>query len=109
MTVDSSSIVYAALILSDDGADISVEKLKSLTEAANVKVEPYWYEFYADFFKTNNVSDLIKNLSVGGGGGAAGPVADSAAGGAAPAAAKEEEKKEEESVALDLGDMFGDF
>jgi large subunit ribosomal protein LP1 len=99
--------VYAALILNDDGVEITADKLNKLIEAAGVKIESYWVDLYADFFKTHDVAEMIKGVSLSG----AAP-----AGGAAPAAAaaeeekpKEEEKEEEAAAPLDLGDMFGDF
>ncbi|EAY19996.1 60S acidic ribosomal protein P1, putative [Trichomonas vaginalis G3] len=96
--------VYAALILNDDGIEITAEKLNTLIKAANVKLNNYWVDLFADYFKNHDVTELVKNGAAGG----AAPAA-AAAGGAAAAeeAPKEEEKKEEEPAApLDLGDMF---
>ncbi|EAY02494.1 60S acidic ribosomal protein P1, putative [Trichomonas vaginalis G3] len=96
--------VYAALILNDDGIEITAEKLNTLIKAANVQLENYWVDLFADYFKNHDVTELVKNGAAGG----AAPAA-AAAGGAAAAeeAPKEEEKKEEEPAApLDLGDMF---
>ena len=93
--------VYAALILQDDGIEITAEKMNKLIEAAGVKIESYWVDLFADFLKTKDVAQLIK-----GGVAAAGP-----AGAAAGAEeAKEEEKKEEEEVVEMAGgfdDLFG--
>ena len=103
---------YAALILADDGVEITVrskhasanietnraqaDKLTSLIKAANVPdVEPIWSSLFAKALEGKDVKDLL--LNVGSGGGAA---AAPAAGGAAPAAGgaaaetKEEEKEE---------------
>merc|ERR1712037_230296 len=38
---------YAALILSDDGVDISGDKIASLLKDANVEVEPFWPGLFA--------------------------------------------------------------
>eukprot|EP00891_Asterochloris_glomerata_P006627 jgi/Astpho2/6627/gw1.00101.179.1_t len=62
--------VYAALILHDDGQDISSDKMTTLIEAAGVKVEPYWPGLFAKLFETANVGDLITNVGAGGGGAA---------------------------------------
>ncbi|EAY16522.1 60S acidic ribosomal protein P1, putative [Trichomonas vaginalis G3] len=96
--------VYAALILNDDGKEINAESLQKILDASGVKIEKFWVDLYADYFKKADVSDLIKNVSLGGA-----PSAAPAAG-AAPAAAadapKEEAKEEEPAAPLDLGDMF---
>merc|ERR1712037_761135 len=92
---------YAALILSDDGVDISGDKIASLLKAANVEVEPFWPGLCAGALKNCNVSELISNISSGVGAGAAGGAAEEA---------KEEEKKPESSSESDddMGfDMFG--
>merc|ERR1712037_509447 len=85
---------YAALILSDDGVDISGDKIASLLKAANVEVEPFWPGLFAGALKNCNVSELISNISSG----------------VAAEEAKEEEKKSESSSESDddMGfDMFG--
>ena len=97
--------VYAALILNDDGIEITADKLNKLIEAAGVKIESYWVDLFADYFKNHDVTEMVKGVNLGGAGGAA-----PAAAGAAAEEAKEEKKEEEEAAApLDLGDMFGDF
>lgn len=100
------SCVYAALILNDDGIEITAEKLNSLLNAANVKVESYWVDLFAEYFKNHDVSELIKGTALGGAPAAAGPAGDAAA---APAEEKKEEKKEEEEVEMAGGfdDLFG--
>ncbi|KAK2466585.1 hypothetical protein APHAL10511_001447 [Amanita phalloides] len=91
---------YAALILADDGIEITSDKIITLTDAAGIDLEPIWATLLAKALEGKNVKELLSN--VGSGGGA--PVATAAASGAGPAAAteapkeeKEEEKKEEES------------
>lgn len=113
---------YAALILSDDGVDISGDKIASLLkvknlhvtilkmcfQAANVDVEPFWPGLFAGALKNCNVSELISNISSGVGAGPA--AAGGAAAGGAAEEAKEEEKKPESSSESDedMGfDMFG--
>ncbi|CBY36537.1 unnamed protein product [Oikopleura dioica] len=99
---------YAALILSDDGVDISGDKIASLLKAANVDFEPFWPGLFAGALKNCNVSELISNISSGVGAGPA--AAGGAAAGGAAEEAKEEEKKPESSSESDgdMGfDMFG--
>ncbi|KAF8632831.1 hypothetical protein AX15_001661 [Amanita polypyramis BW_CC] len=90
---------YAALILADDGIEITSDKITALTDAAGVELEPIWATLLAKALEGKNVKELLSN--VGSGGGA--PVAAAPGAGAAAVAAeapkeeKEEEKKEEES------------
>ncbi|KAK9785519.1 hypothetical protein WJX73_001099 [Symbiochloris irregularis] len=98
MSQSELACVYAALILHDDGNDVTADNLNTVLKAANVTVEPYWPNLFAKLFETRSIGDLISNVGAGGGGGAvAAPVAGG--GGGAPAAAaeeKKEDKKEEE-------------
>ncbi|PMD27177.1 hypothetical protein NA56DRAFT_616468 [Hyaloscypha hepaticicola] len=91
---------YAALILADDGVDITADKLTTLIKAANIEdVEPIWCSLFAKALEGKDVKDLL--LNVGSGGGAA---AAPTAGGAAPAAAAEETKEEEKEEAKEESD-----
>ncbi|OBT86377.1 hypothetical protein VE02_03816 [Pseudogymnoascus sp. 03VT05] len=99
---------YAALILADDGVDITAEKLQTLITAAKVAdIEPIWTSLFAKALEGKDVKDLLLNVGSGGGAPAAG---GAAAGGAAaatedaPAEEKEEEKEESDE---DMG--FGLF
>ncbi|EON62763.1 hypothetical protein W97_01988 [Coniosporium apollinis CBS 100218] len=102
---------YAALILADDGVDITADKLQTLIKAANVQdVEPIWTTLFAKALEGKDVKDLLMNVGSGGGAAAAAPSGGAAAGGAGDAApeAKEEEKEEEkEESDEDMG--FGLF
>ncbi|KAI0051624.1 hypothetical protein FA95DRAFT_1602634 [Auriscalpium vulgare] len=100
---------YAALILADDGIEITADKIVALTSAANVDLEPIWASLLAKALEGKNVKDLLSNVGAGGGAPAAGS-APAAAGGAAPAAeAAVEEKKEEEKEESDDDMGFGLF
>jgi ribosomal protein L12E/L44/L45/RPP1/RPP2 len=49
---------YAALILADDGIEITADKLQTLIKAANVEeVEPIWTSIFAKVRKTDHPSD----------------------------------------------------
>ncbi|RKU49587.1 hypothetical protein DL546_009443 [Coniochaeta pulveracea] len=100
---------YAALILADDGVEITADKISTLIKAANVvDVEPIWASLFAKALEGKDVKDLLSNI--GSGGGAAAPAAGAAAatGGAAAAEEKAEEKPEEKEESDD--DMgFGLF
>ncbi|KAF2430643.1 ribosomal protein 60S [Tothia fuscella] len=101
---------YAALILADDGVDITADKLQTLIKAANITdVEPIWTSLFAKALEGKDVKDLLLNVGSGGGAAAA-PTAGGAAasGGDAPAEEKKEEKEEEKEESDD--DMgFGLF
>ncbi|KAK6076739.1 60s Acidic ribosomal protein [Seiridium cupressi] len=100
---------YAALILADDGVDITADKLQTLIKAAKlVEVEPIWTSLFAKALEGKDVKDLLSNVGSGGGAAAAGPAAGGAAAGGEAEAAKEEEKEEEkEESDEDMG--FGLF
>merc|ERR1712125_91496 len=94
---------YAALMLHDDGLEITSEKLSAVIKASGNTVEPYWPMLFAKALKSANVGDLLTNVA------SAGPAGGPAAAG--PAAAveeKKEEKKEEVVEEVDLGGLFGD-
>ncbi|KAH0835741.1 putative 60S acidic ribosomal protein P1, partial [Lanmaoa asiatica] len=86
---------YAALILADDGIEITADKIIALTTAADVELEPIWASLLAKALEGKDVKDLLSNVGAGGGAPAVG-VAPAAAGGGASAAAAAEEAKEEE-------------
>jgi large subunit ribosomal protein LP1 len=93
---------YAALILADEGLDITADKLQTLTKAAGIEVESIWSQLFAKALEGRDVKDML--LNVGGSGAAAAPTAGGAAaatGGGAAAAEEEEEKKEEEKEESD--------
>ncbi|KAG6336419.1 hypothetical protein ID866_2662 [Astraeus odoratus] len=102
-TTAELAATYAALILADDGVEVTSDKIITLTSAAEVELEPIWASLLAKALEGKNVMDLLLNVGAGGGAPAVGAPA---AGGAAPAAAaaeapKEEEKKEEKEESDD--------
>ncbi|CAJ0539057.1 Ff.00g068610.m01.CDS01 [Fusarium sp. VM40] len=98
---------YAALILADDGVEITADKLQTLIKAAKIEdVEPIWTSIFAKALEGKDVKDLLVN--VGSGGGAA-PAAGAAAAGSAAEEAAPEEAKEEEKEESDEDMGFGLF
>merc|ERR1712078_832471 len=90
---------YAALILADDGIEVTADKLQTLIKAAKIEdVEPIWTNIFAKALEGKDIKELLTN--VGSGGAAAGPAE------AEPAA---EEKKEEEKDESDDDMGFGLF
>ncbi|TFK61765.1 ribosomal protein 60S, partial [Pluteus cervinus] len=101
---------YAALILADDGIEITPEKIVALTDAAGVELEPIWASLLAKALEGRNVKELLSNVGSGGGAPAASSApAAGGGGGAAPAEAAKEEKKEEEKEESDDDMGFGLF
>ncbi|KAL5404383.1 hypothetical protein PMIN06_008948 [Paraphaeosphaeria minitans] len=90
---------YAALILADDGVDITADKLQSLIKAAKIEdVEPIWTSLFAKALEGKDVKDLLLNVGSGGGAAPAATGGAAAASGAAPAEEKAAEKEEEGGV-----------
>ena len=96
---------YAALLLHDDGIEITADKIQAVLTAADVRVDSYWPGLFATFAQSANIDDLLNSV------GSAPAAAPAAAGGAAPAAggaaaAPKEEAKEEsdDDMGLDLFD-----
>merc|ERR1712087_996389 len=100
---------YAALILADDGLEITAEKIQAITSAAKVDVEPIWASLLAKALEGKDVKDLLSNVGGGGAPAAGGAAPAAAAGGDAPAEEKKEEKKEEEKEESDDDMGFGLF
>ena len=104
---DQLACTLAALILNDEGSDVTGDAISKIVKAANITVAPYWPMLLGKALEGRNVADLLK---VSGGGSAPAPAQDQAAGnGAAPA--KDEKPaapvEEEEDVDMDMGDLFG--
>jgi len=95
---------YAALILADDGQEVTADKLAGVIKSAGIEIEPYWVGLFSKFLEKKPVMDLISNVGAGGGAPAA-AAAGAAAGGAAAAAAAAPEEEEEEEAAVDF-DLF---
>ncbi|PAV18336.1 60S acidic ribosomal P1 [Pyrrhoderma noxium] len=98
---------YAALILADDGIEITSDKILALTSAASVEVEPIWASLLAKALEGKDVKELLSNIGSGGGAPAAVAAGGAPAAGGAAEAPKEEEKKEEEKEESDDDMGFG--
>ncbi|PXF49427.1 60S acidic ribosomal protein P1 [Gracilariopsis chorda] len=96
--------VYAALILHDDGIPITEDKIKTLTDAAGIKVEPYWPPMFARLLETVNMDDLISNIGAAPAAAPAGAPAGEAAEETKEEEKEESEEEEEEEMEFDLFD-----
>ncbi|GIQ87458.1 ribosomal protein L12 family [Kipferlia bialata] len=102
--MSGTAVVYAAMILADEGLEITTEKLETILSAAGVKVEAYWPMLFAQYLQDKDLKELVASVgSVG-----AGAAAPAEAGAAAEAAVEEEEEEEEESEEESMGGLFGD-
>ncbi|PMD55573.1 ribosomal protein 60S [Hyaloscypha bicolor E] len=101
---------YAALILADDGVDITADKLQTLIKAAKIEdVEPIWCSLFAKALEGKDVKDLLLNVGSGGGAAAAPTAGGAASGGDAAAEETKEEEKEEAKEESDEDMGFGLF
>jgi len=106
-THDEYACTFAALILSDEGIEITADKIKKVVEASGNKVDSYWPGLFAKALAGKKVSDLISAGAPAGGAPAGGAPAQTAA--PAKTEAKKEEPKKEEEADVGLGGgLFGD-
>ncbi|KAJ5364327.1 Ribosomal protein 60S [Penicillium cataractarum] len=98
MSTAELAVSYAALILADDGIEITADKIQTLLTAAKVQeVEPIWASIFAKALEGKDVKDLLTNVGSAGPAAAAGPAATGGAAAPAEAAAEEKEEEKEES------------
>eukprot|EP01062_Namystynia_karyoxenos_P066753 TRINITY_DN6069_c0_g1_i1.p2 TRINITY_DN6069_c0_g1~~TRINITY_DN6069_c0_g1_i1.p2 ORF type:complete len:111 (+),score=56.75 TRINITY_DN6069_c0_g1_i1:58-390(+) len=100
---DELACTYAALILHDEGSEVSADKINEVCKAAGVEVEPFYPTLFANFLKKKPLKDLLSNVgacaagpavaapAAGGGGGGGGAKAE------AKAPPPKEESEEEET------------
>ncbi|KAF3931764.1 hypothetical protein ABW19_dt0202096 [Dactylella cylindrospora] len=62
------AVSYAALILADEGLEITAEKLQTTLAAAKIEIEPIWTVIFAKALEGKDVKDLMLNIGSGGGG-----------------------------------------
>ena len=94
---------YAALMLHDDGLEISAEKLAMVIRKSGNEVEPYWPLLFSKALQGASVDKLLTEVI------SAAPAGAAAAGGGAAAAVEEDKKEEkkEEVEDVDMGGLFG--
>lgn len=119
MSTSEAACVYAALILHDDGVEITAEKMSALIAAADVEIEPIWPTLFAKALAGKDIGSFLFNVGssgifyslivLAGPAPAAAGAAAPAAGGAAAEAPKAEKKKEEVKEESDDDMGFGLF
>ena len=104
-TKDQMACTFAALLLHDEGVEVTAANLNKVLTATNCKVAGYWPMLFANALQGHSVGEF---LAVSGGSAPAQVVATTS-GGDAPKEEKQEEKKEEEEEEedMDIGDLFG--
>ena len=88
--------MYASIILSDEGSEVTAEGLQAICAAAGVRVQPIWFNKFAQFMSNRKVEDLVGNISVGAGAPAAGAAVNGGGAVAAVEAVAEPEPEPEE-------------
>ena len=99
---DQLACTLSALILHDNGSEVTSENLERVLKAAGMDVAAYWPSLFAKALDGKNVSDY---LVVSGGGSGAGPA--QAEEKKEEEEEEEEEEVEEEEMDFDMGDLFG--
>jgi len=106
MSDSEAACVYAALILQDEGLDVSVEMIEKIINASGIAVENIYPKIFAKALEGKDIKDFLFNI---GSSGAAPVAAGAGAAAGGEAAAEEEEKKEEEEEESDSDMGFGLF
>ena len=102
-THDQLCCIYAALILHDDGQEVTAAKINTLLEASHSSVEKYWPILFARTLGGRDLNGLIFATSAG----SAAPATTAGAPAQAAAAPTQEAKKEEKKQAEEPEEVEG--
>merc|ERR1712094_54129 len=105
MSAGELGCTYAALILHDDGQEVTEEKMKQLLNAAKVDFEAYWPGLFVRALGSKDLNELIATPACGGGA-AAGPAVAAGADAGGDSKKKEESEDEDEAMAP-AANIFG--
>lgn len=76
MSIDPQiAVSYAALILADEGVEITTDKLQALLKAAGVEIEPIWSLIFSKALKDKDIKQILTTIE------SSGPVISGAPGG----------------------------
>ena len=108
---DELCCVYSALILHDEGVEITVsltqsDKIQKIVTASGNSIEKYWPSLFAKAIQGQNLASLLG--SVGSGSVSAAPATTAAAPKAEETKVEKKEEKADEEDALAGGIGFGD-
>ena len=60
---DELACVYAGLLLHDDKVEITADKLNKVIAASGNKVEAYYPDFFAKYFKSVDLDKLLQSVA----------------------------------------------
>merc|ERR1719440_257457 len=108
MSVGEKGCSFGAMILHDDGLEITEDNLNKLLKAANVECDSYWPGLFAKALGGQDMNVLVTTVGGGGGGGGdcGGGGGGDGAGGDGGGDAKKESSEEEEMAPA--ANLFGD-
>merc|ERR1712046_484783 len=107
MSAGELGCTYAALILHDDGQEISEEKMKTLMNAAKVEFDAYWPGLFCRALAKQDMDELLTTPAAGGGGGAGPAVAAPGAAGAGGDDKKAESSDDDDADMAPATNIFG--
>lgn len=58
-----TAVSYAALILADEGVEVTPDKLQTLLKAAGVEVEPIWSRIFYKALKNKNIKEILTTVT----------------------------------------------
>lgn len=61
-----TAVSYAALILADEGLEVTPDKLQTLLKAAGVDIEPIWSTIFAKALEGKDVRQILTAVQVSG-------------------------------------------
>lgn len=61
-----TAVSYAALILADEGVEITTDKLQALLKAADVEIEPIWSTIFAKALKDKDIKEVLTSIRTSG-------------------------------------------
>ncbi|PVU86135.1 hypothetical protein BB559_006003 [Furculomyces boomerangus] len=61
MSNAEKAIVYASLILADDGLEINADNLQAITKAAGVTVDPIYFGLFAKALAGRDINEMLMN------------------------------------------------
>lgn len=61
-----TAVSYAALILADEGLEVTPDKLQTLLKAAGVEIEPIWSTLFAKALEGKDVKQILTSVQASG-------------------------------------------
>lgn len=61
-----TAVSYAALVLADEGLEITPDKLQTILKAAGVEIEPIWSTIFAKALEGKDVKQILTSVQASG-------------------------------------------